>query len=156
MANFKMATVTEPNMPGSDGSSLSQPWRWKNYFLQREGVSSCSLRARHLRRRILANQWPGRAGPPRCSWVRCSRAPRPGGPGGAQPGPARPDPTRPGLALLVCKPDLCNFVCNIEQYCTILAICTIYKNSCNMYNMYNINVNIVHQIACNRALGQRL
>ena len=49
----------------------------------------------------------------------------------------------------ICKPDLCNFVCNIEQYCTILAICTIYKNSCNMYNMYNIDVNIVHKIACN-------
>ena len=53
------------------------------------------------------------------------------------------------LAAMICKPDLCNFVCNIEQYCTILAICTIYKNSCNMYNMYNINVNIVHKIACN-------
>ena len=49
----------------------------------------------------------------------------------------------------ICKPDLCNFVCNIEQCCTILAKCTIYKNSCNMYNMYNINDNIVHKIACN-------
>ena len=50
---------------------------------------------------------------------------------------------------IICKPDLCNFACNIKQFCTILAICTIYKNLCNMYNMYNINVNIVHKIACN-------
>ena len=50
----------------------------------------------------------------------------------------------------ICKPcRLCNFMCNMEQFFTILAICTISKYSCNMYNMYNINVNIVHKIACN-------
>ena len=65
--------------------------------------------------------------------------------GATVPGPARA--ARGPLELntaasIICKPDLCNFVCNVEQYCKILAISAIYKNSCNMYNMYNINLNV--------------
>ena len=69
---------------------------------------------------------------------------RPGCRRGA-PGRVPPSPT----GTPICKPDLCNFVCKIEQYCIILAICTIYKNSCNMYNMFNMIVNMVSKIACN-------
>ena len=52
-------------------------------------------------------------------------------------------------ARAICKPDQCNFVYYIGQCCTILAICTIYKYSVNMYNMYNKNFNVVHKIECN-------
>ena len=66
----------------------------------------------------------------------------------SSPGPSGPA-VQLHLQFIDCKPDLCIFVYNIGQFCARLEICTIFKNSCNMYNMYNTNVNIVHKIACN-------